>query len=425
MTGSWRRFVWIGVVYILFACLFLSTYSSPAQGYNPVNQVYSEYSYFILLLIFLFLLCLSISPYLGKKSGTSVTAGVILFIFLGVFIILSSINRPSSLRWVLPPVSWTLLWFLVIVTGINAIDISPKFYTSIFRWFVIRYAFISLVAALIAAIITEVSIGPIIIAQSPDYPRLAGWYVNPNRLAPVLVTGVLCAISADIKELNKRGKVLYYSLGILFGLGVVLTGSRGPVGALIVSLLIYSVILFRFKYKKLKLHHYMIGSCILFGGALALVFLLTWVDLFQRGNPFSRFEIWQNTAPILRSASAQELLFGHGHRYFIEVTGSSPHSDYIRFLVNYGLLSVITLFSIATVTIRSVLVKLRYEYTRSVCDIGLFSSLLVYTSTYMIYGQATFQVRFSSFIFVAAITPLLVYEKPIFKFQRSSKDRIE
>ncbi|WP_152422475.1 O-antigen ligase family protein [Natrinema pallidum] len=387
-----------------------------------MDQVYSKYSYFILLFIFLFLLLLSFSSQFGKIPDTSVTVGVILFIIFGGLIILSSINRPSSLRWVLSPVGWTLLWFLVIVTGINFIDMSPKFYTSILRWFVIRYAFISLVVALLAAVITEVSIGPIKIIQYPDYPRLAGWYVNPNGLAPVLVTGVLCTISAGINELNKRGKVLYYSLAILFGLGVVLTGSRGPVGALIISLFIYGMVSFRSKSKKLKLHHYMIGACVLFGGALTLVFLLTWIDLFQRSDPFSRFEIWQGTTSIIRTASTPELLFGHGHRYFIEVTGSSPHSDYIRFLVNYGLLSIITLASIAAVTIRSILRYLRHEHTRRGFDIGLFSSLLVYISIYMIYGQATFQVKFSSFIFVAAIAPLLAYGNPIIKLQHFSKN---
>ncbi|WP_144049862.1 O-antigen ligase family protein [Halorubrum ezzemoulense] len=413
MAVPWKRVSYTSVIYLLFLALFLSTYSSPAQGYD-INRVYSKYTYFILFFVFIITL---LSLHFKKKQAVSVTVGMILFILLGGILIFSSINRPSSLRWILTPVGWTLLWFLIIITGINAADVGPKNYTSIFRWFTIRYAFASLVIALIAAFITHISIGPITIIQYANYPRLAGWYVNPNGLAPVLVTGVLCTISAGINELNKWSKASYYSLAILFAFGVLLTGSRGPTGTLIITLFVYITIKFKYKYKKLEHYHYMIGACILFIGALIGLFLLARVDLFQRGSPFSRFEIWKNTPSIIRTSSALELLFGHGHLYFIDTVGLSSHSDYIRFLVNYGLLSIIILASIGAVTIRYISQYLKYGYTKREFDIALFSSLLVYISMYMIYGQATFQVRFSSFMLVAAIAPVFAYANPTIKLQ--------
>lgn len=426
MSESRRRTVWGVIIYFFFACLFISTYSVPARGYNPVNIVYSEYSYFILLVVFLLVLLWSSPPSkIEKTLGDIGTVGVILFILLCGSIMLSAVNRPSSLRWVLSPVGWTLLWFLVIVTGINALNISPKSYTSILNWFVISYALISLMAALLAMILTEVSIGPIVIVQYPDYPRLAGWYVNPNRLAPVLVTGALCAISAGINELGNQSKGFFYSFALLFGFGVVLTGGRGPMGALIISVVIYFIISHIVNYGGLKIQHLLVAAGILSGGLLIFGFLLTSLNIFQRDNPFSRFEIWLRAIPIIRSSSVAELLFGHGHRYFIEETGYSPHSDIVRFFINYGLLSVSLLISTGLISLRSLMSNITHDRTGSGLDTALFGSLLAYVSIYMIHAQAIFQVRFSSFIFVAAIAPLLAYEKPVIKLQYSTKNTVE
>lgn len=402
ISKSYNRILFAGVYVFGFAVLFTATYVPGTISYDQQTTL-SMFSYPMLavwLVTFIFIFAVVNM----NKRKLLLTDDLFFpgFVFFLILMIASSISKLESLRFALTPAIWHLLLAIIMMLVYNIAKPAPSKFLDYISGFIIFYGFLSLIVALIAVSVEMISIGPFSIIQHPDYPRLHGWYGNPNRLGPVLAVSSLSACYLWFRQHN----VIYTILFVGFIFGTLLTGSRGTVIALLASLLVF---LFMNKNKKIRgLINIKIFATI---SSLAILLYFTLLNLYQNlydraDFEDSRLDIWLTFPDVIAVTNIYELLFGHGYGQFSSITGRSSHNSFISIFTEFGVIFFIGFF-IYSLKITSYTIFYVSKRSNSVAAFIISSLIYLYMSS--MFNLILFRVRFEGFLLVVIIVCSSIY----------------
>jgi len=374
--------------------LLLATFVRDAPGYTE-QTTFSAYSYPVLALVAAALLFWTVYTRSDLRFGVKKWNMLIAILLYGSFYI-SSLSLSTSIRFAFPIILWHLGIFSVVLLIFIHWGYTHSQFIEDLSEFILFYATVSLLVALFSLYISDINVGSFTISQQPRFPRLYGWYGNPNRLGSVLAIAVLASL---YKLLTTKQNILFAMMVIFHSYGLLLTGSRGSIVAAVIGCIAFLTI--SSNSSKLSI---ISKRRMIFGGCIAIAFsvFLLMADLsalYGRLNPASRLRIWSQAIPVLVESSTRDLLFGYGYGSFERIIGISPHNEYLRILFNHGLITLCVLLLVGTKFVSDlvpcalngdrgsafVLSLVGFLFSRALTDIPLLS------------------VRFESFIFAIAL----------------------
>lgn len=174
---------------------------------------------------------------------------------------------------------------------------------------------------------------------------LFGREMDPNNLAAFLLIGILISLDLIFK---KKYIVFSVALIILNFYGILLTGSRGAIVALVISTIV--ILFLNRKQKSINLHKIIVYLAV---ASILLVLMKDFVpeSIYRRIFDFKsyedgsgRVEIWTNALSIFKQYS---ILFGAGWgaNYGYNALEIVAHNTFIAMLVDVGLIGFIIFFA--------------------------------------------------------------------------------
>ena len=187
----------------------------------------------------------------------------------------------------------------------------------------------------------------------------------------VLLTPFVLSGGSIVKN-NKKIKICCIILIPLIFLGLVGAGSRNGVISLIISIIVYMTLLKR--NKVIGVHMIMILFSIIISVCILAYFLTpenTAVKVSERFNPYNseniknfssgRTEVWANGWKLFK----ERPIIGHGQKSFAILSqlrgypkAVAPHNEYLKHLVEYGIIGFIAYCSIFIIIIKNTLVAI-------------------------------------------------------------------
>lgn len=380
------------------------------RGYG-VNTEQSHLGYVFLTILIIYL-TLKLFTY-GKNevfnSKLKIQSEVILLFFvLLFFMVLPSLFYPDSFRFVSVIIFFNLAILLMVFLYLHTINFNRDKSTEDLGRLFIVISVISLIFAALLYTLGELQLINNNFYQLKEYPRLYGWYGNPNRFGSAVAIGVISSIFISGFLKNKKTCITNKILIIFLLIGVVLSGSKGALVSLILALAFYVISTIQLN-KKMKKKH--LVFIFLFTGVLILlisrmdnIFSDRFVNEIVRLDSLDnqRFDIWINTFVILDNNYLYNTIFGNGYGYFQDYIGRSPHNSYIRWLSDFGLLYLL-IFALFILSI------IRNLTIRNKGDIFL-QSLIIYLLTHQLFTQSIFQVRIEGILFIV-ILGIVIFTK--------------
>lgn len=400
-----RKILYGPVLLISLIVLFLSTYAIPVPQYNPVQLVYSMYTYPILLLCCVILILIKFRE--SSKLVLDEQFLVLIFAFFFMFISYSIAWEPY--RFVSTIILWHLLWIgFFIFFSLLVVD-TPEKFTKFVTDFILIFAGLATLAAIVSTV-TAIQLGPFEIAKyTSKYPRVASWFINPNKFAPAPAAALLICIH----RIKYDFKLRYVALLALFCGITYWTGSRGVILSLAAGLSVYLMMIGGKKLKAVTLLFSILIPILSFAMVLIYSDIFT---VFDRGSgPEARLKIWRDGVQLIMNMSIPEIIFGNGHLYFGSVVEHSPHNGYLRFIVNYGL---IFLFLYSYYVLNGIKDLIRGH---SLPSNQLWVSVLVFLLVRDISDQGILHVRFEGFLFAVVVVYLFVYRVSLYKKPQTNK----
>lgn len=229
--------------------------------------------------------------------------------------------------------------------------------------FIVLVSSISLLFAFYGFVFGNFSFGPlkyeVVIRHAY---RLKGWYSSANYLGPVLALGGITILYRILTaKLNNLPVWLNIGCIILFLFhvsGLTLSGSKGSVIAFLGGVLILLVTLLELNlslFKKVFLWSVLITISYLtttyafdllgFNATLIQEELIRLDSIENNLEGGDRIGYHLTALEMLNNASLKDLFLGHGLGYFIDTTGSSPHSGFIELIIGRGLI-IFSLFGL-------------------------------------------------------------------------------
>lgn len=203
-------------------------------------------------------------------------------------------------------------------------------------------------------------------------------------------------------SINIRRNIITYITFVLILLNIYLTGSRGPLGALLIGLLFYISRILNWK----KRIMYVSLSVILIFIVWSYIesYLTLFTDQNVKGSSFELREIQFAGALSMVTDNMQSLLFGRGigyTSYYIARYGAHPlalyfESTHVSGIVNYGVLGLIFIFLGKIIFLLYIAIKARRN---NLIDNESFNLLLSFLLTYFIYNILVGSVYDSFFVF--------------------------
>lgn len=404
-----------------FLFLFFLTYVPPTvTGYSS-NTIYSIYTYVILCVLLVSLSTIILFKYKFSIERLKIQIDKIIvlkFYLLMFFMLFSSLLNPNSFRQLSVIVLWNSMVFIVLFLIFKFLIIERTNKILIFSKAVILFGLISVVLAILSFFYGRLSLGPIEIIQNLNYPRLHGWFGNPNRSGSIFA---ICAILISYIWCNvcRPLKFICFAIFFLLVLGLILSGSRGALLAFITSLttFVFFVNLKKYRLKKtwLKLYGAFLGITIfIIVGYDLFDFQREFYSVFQRSRSLERINIWQDVISLSSDTSIVNLLFGHGYGYIPSNLGSTAHNGYLQWFVEYGL--IFTVVMVLLIVYVFIIIIREIIRGRNIKDNSLLLSILVFLTIRDLFTHSILQVRFEGFIFLA----LLFFSSQINKKRVSS-----
>ncbi|MCF7513924.1 hypothetical protein L3V43_09870 [Pseudoalteromonas sp. L23] len=244
--------------------------------------------------------------------------------------------------------------------------------------------------------------------QFGNYPRMYSWYGNPNIMATTL--GV--ALLLTFKPKNKIETVLSF----LFFIGLLFTGSKGVILALILTILIY--LLINFIYLKKYSSSFRGKVSIIIFLILSLLLGVSFYDFFYESifrmnaddisSGSGRLDIWMEVVRTMEVMSSWELLFGMGYGSFSEDFSKSAHSFYVKTIYEDGVLFLIMFFAYIFLSV----IRSLKDYNKS-SDFVSISYFFICTFLLLRGGSSPtfFQGKVEFYIFLILSIPLFFKSK--------------
>ena len=165
--------------------------------------------------------------------------------------------------------------------------------------------------------------------------RLGFWGINPNRIGQTLAPMLIVLAYLALYDRTRIWRLSAYAIGIIVGIQLMYTGSRGAVGEAALGCFVIAIPLFKRP-----------GMLIVVGAIVGIAVLFTFITAgsdapvrLLHGSLETREGIWA----YARSQFAEAPLFGKGWIYNTTERGLSSrnmHSIYLQTAVEVGLLGI-------------------------------------------------------------------------------------
>jgi len=262
---------------------------------------------------------------------------IVLFLLITIFSVFLSPNAVSSLREFIRILSifslYAIAFFLV-----KSKDDKKKLINGI-----ILSSFIPVSVGLAQRFMGE---GEVIFGEF--FRRIYGTFFYPNSLAFFLVLVIGLALERFYRSKKISFKVLYAGLILLYFFVLLGTYTRGAWIGIILLFLVFSAL----KLPRLLLAGFLILVLIYFLGPTLQERINDVISLEPFSSLIWRFRLWRNTLPFFY----EKPLLGHGIGSFQSVSqklqglstlpAPEAHNDYLRLLIETGVLGVLTYFAI-------------------------------------------------------------------------------
>lgn len=239
--------------------------------------------------------------------------------------------------------------------------------------------------------------------------RITGTSLYTIQYGIMLVILLFTLISVNIK----RNFIAYVTFALIL-LNIYLTGSRGPLGALLIGLLFYvSRVL---NWEKRIIYVSVFGFLIFLGWSYIEPYLALFTDQDVQGSSFEMREMQFAGALSMVIDNMQSLLFGRGigyTSYYNAHYGAHPlalyfESTHVSGIVNYGVLGLIFIFLGKILFLLYIAVD---AYRRKLIDNETFNLLLSFLIAYFIYNILVGNVYDSFFILSYFVSLKIGYQK--------------
>ncbi|WP_067843886.1 hypothetical protein [Amphibacillus sediminis] len=401
----------LNITFLLLLSIFLFSYVSAASGY-AVETSLSQYSYISLAFLAIYITYLQLIKHKSNISNLKVKVNAhLVFLFFTVFTLMfiSIIFYPDGFRFLFVLIIWNFLFFYVFFLLYIQMESSIQNYLMFVSTIIFVLGIISLIMAFFLKISGNINFGPIMLYQAPEFPRLYGWYGNPNRFGSVMAVSLLSGLYVRKRVKNKK---IFNVIILGLTIGLLLSGSKGAILSLTIALILNTRIPLVKEQRILKKNF---GSFL----KLALTFPIVGLivirllpenfseQIIRLGNfDNSRFDIWGNLYDIIYNNNLFQTLFGNGYGFFQSYVGLSPHNSFIRWVSDFGLIFLVMMIIIFIVCLTSILFKDELEFT-------LLRRIYIYIIVHQMFTQSIFQVRLEGMLFIAILIPLLFGEKSI------------
>jgi O-antigen ligase len=270
----------------------------------------------------------------------------------------SSTAEPEQVRFMVPPLAFLFLGSMLFASYLGSSRCEPDMVCTSF-W--ATFATISLVVA--AAVQLVGGIHVLGISIEPQVIRWAGWFGNPNRFGPAVALGVLAAFSLAARARTRTGVAAMGLLGLVLIAGVVSSGSRATLLALVVSLII--LLWLQTRHTSMKI--LAIAVAILAVLVALIVIPQEAFEVYARKNSNAeRIGFVRQGLEMFLSGSPLEIILGHGYGEFQRVTGRSTHNGYIRWILEFGVLFTLGMMALfALLLARARLLGVRSRHFRA------------------------------------------------------------
>lgn len=326
-----RDFVSLPSLIGLMLVAFLITYVPPSVEFED-EAVWSAVGG--VLIAFMAAVSLLVVRFRIRADGR-VLLGLTLLVVIAIG---SRVTEPDRVRWLMVPFGFLVVGSIFFTVYLSRSDQRGS--VGLCACFWIFLALISLIATVVVQIRGGVQFFGI--KMEPEVLRWAGWYGNPNRLAPVLALGAIASSSLAMRGGSMIRVSALATLGLILTAGVVSTGSRATLLALGVGL----VILFWVHSRYLAVRVLMIIALLLvmiIGVALIPDEVF---DVFDRtSSNEERVAYIRLGIEMFTSGTPYQIIFGQGYGEFIRVTGRSTHNGYVRMLLEFGVLFSFVMFA--------------------------------------------------------------------------------
>lgn len=287
-----------------------------------------------------------------KLKSIPLKLPIAVFLFLAFVSMLLSFNVAASLAEIARLVSIFSLYILGFIIAQTKKELGYLIKIIIFS---------ALIPSLFAVYQFATDTG-MTISTEEIYNRIFGTFAHPNLLAYYLIIPLALLVFAFSKDIPKKNPNIFYPLAILyFTILLILTYTRGAWLAFLLVIFIIGVV----KYRK-----FLVASAIVVFLIYAAVEpIRIRVDNLITSDPGSsvqwRLGLWKDSityvgeAPILGhgTGTANELIL---EKRGIQFGSSDPHNDYLKILLENGLLGLIAYLIIIT----SLIATLFIEYTK-------------------------------------------------------------
>lgn len=324
---------------------------------------------------------------------------------LFVFAIASSLNEPDRVRYLAVPFAFLLLSSVLFACYLGTKWGEPD---KVCMSFWVIFATVSLAAAGVAQLTGGVHVMGINI--EPQLLRWAGWFGNANRFGPALAIGVLAAFSLAARAGSRAVSTLMVLIGILLIGGVVSSGSRSTLLALVVGL----GILLWMQTRKAATKILMVAAAVLAVIAVILVTPQEVFEVYTRGNSNElRISFIKKGLEMFTSGSALEVIFGHGYGEFQRVVGYSTHNGYLRLILEFGLIFILGMMGFLAL----LLTRVRTLGVRSEKFKAFVLAILAFILVREIGSPAMIGVRMESLAFAFVIGALAAQPRRLMKLE--------
>jgi len=227
-----------------------------------------------------------------------------------------------------------------------------------------KYIFVSIIF-LMLAVFNEFGSPLSILNEITSFYRLGSEDNNPIALSRGLGLGFISGLFLLKPELSKIKKIMIFVLIFLFFIYMILTASKGPIIALLISLIFY--FLFNPYKKKITINNkYVLLVFIMLGFLMVKYFRLilspfdfTFIENRTKGGSFSsRLELYEILLNDFYNSGVFNLLFGKGTgNYGFLYSGMDqaeyPHNMILEVLYENGIIGLIILLTIIFVLLIS------------------------------------------------------------------------
>lgn len=399
---------------IIFSFIVLFLFSNFSVGDDRVNP-FRDYAYAYLAIYSMFLSVLCV---VKRKTKVRVTSVFILFLFLNVMIILLGLFNNMGLYSFVEPATQLLIYiFFICLFELSGFSVEEFIF--VFLKFVCLITLLSLIFAFYGFIFGDFSFGPFEYISPMKFEfRLKGWYNSANYFGPALCIGIYTCIYMLLNRNNFNihvfNKILLFLLLFFSVLGLVLTGSKGSILALIAGVSVFFLIQRR-PVRKGVFHN--LKFLILLSIVCVLGFYL--LSEFGYDHEFiineiirvdgiksnieggDRMYFVKSAMRMVAESNVNQFLLGYGPEAFVNKIGYSTHNGFLGILISRGVIVFILLvFLIVSVFISTAKMKLNNNFSAFL--FGLLVIIFVKNFT----NSEIFTINFSGIVFVYILSIL-------------------